>query len=151
MRSRFDPRGRDIEYFRQRDADKRFLDFKKFVESGEEDVDVASKIFKGGARRSTQRAVLKTLGRDGVKAFKGLLRPIPLIGALLDFGLSVVLGDPIPKALAKVAFAGILGVVGGLLGLAAAPFLVPLLLLHHLLVLLLQVLLAILLRENFMI
>jgi len=125
MRSRFDPRGRDIEYFRQRDADKRFLDFKKFVESGEEDVDVASKIFKGGARRSTQRAVLKTLGRDGVKAFKGLLRPIPLLGALLDFGLSVALGDPIPKALAKVAFAGVAGVIGGLGGLAAAPFLGP--------------------------
>ena len=125
MRSRFDPRGRDIEYFRQRDADKRFLDFKKFVESGEEDADIASKIFKGGARRSTQRAVLKTLGRDGVKAFKGLLRPIPLLGALLDFGLSVALGDPIPKALAKVAFAGVAGVIGGLGGLAAAPFLGP--------------------------
>ena len=126
MRSRFDPKGRDIEYFRQRDADKRFLDFKKFVESGEEDADIASKIFKGGARRSTQRKVyLKTLGRDGVKAFKGLLRPIPLLGALLDFGVSVALGDPIPKALAKVAFAGIAGVIGGLAGLAAAPFLGP--------------------------
>ena len=126
MRSRFDPRGRDIEYFRQRDADKRFLDFKKFVESGEQDADIASKIFKGGARRSTQRAILKTLGRDGVKAFRGLLRPIPLLGALLDFGVSVVLGDPIPKAIAKVAFAGITGVIGGLVGLSLAPFFGPL-------------------------
>ena len=126
MRTRFDPRGRDIEYFRQRDADKRFVDFKKFIESGDEDVDVASKIFKGGARRSTQRAILKTLGRDGVKAFRGLLRPIPLLGALLDFGVSVVLGDPIPKAIAKVAFAGITGVIGGLVGLSLAPFFGPL-------------------------
>ena len=126
MRTRFDPRGRDIEYFRQRDADKRFVDFKKFIESGDEDVDVASKIFKGGARRSTQRAILKTLGRDGVKAFRGLLRPIPLLGALLDFGVSVGLGDPIPKAIAKVAFAGITGVIGGLVGLSLAPFFGPL-------------------------
>ena len=37
----------------------------------------------------------------------------------------MALGDPIPKALAKVAFAGIAGVIGGLAGLAAAPFLGP--------------------------
>ena len=84
-----------------------------------------SRILKGGAKRSTRRFILKTLGRNGINAFRGLLRPVPLLGAVLDFGFSVALGDPIPKALAKVALAGIGGVIGGLAGLAAAPFLGP--------------------------
>ena len=120
----FDPR--DADYFSQKRKREGFERLQKAIEDPTDDLVPDSKIIKGGAKRSTRRLIIKTLGRNGITAFRGLLKPIPLIGALLDFGVSVGLGDPIPKALAKVAFAGIAGVIGGLGGLAAAPFLGPL-------------------------
>jgi len=120
---RDDPR--DVQYFKRTQITKGMLDLEKAKEEISEDL-APSKILKGGPIRSTKRAILKAFGKRGVLAFKGLLKPVPLIGALLDFGVNVAIGEPIPKALGKVVFAGLLGVFGGLLGTAAAAFLGPL-------------------------
>lgn len=77
-------------------------------------------IFGRGLGRAATRLGLKTIGKGGVKAVirlaKPLLSRVPIIGGLLEFGLSWALGDPIGKALLRGAGASLLGVVGGAIG-----------------------------------
>jgi len=77
-------------------------------------------VFGRGLGRAATRLGLKTIGRGGIKAVirlaKPLLSRVPIIGGLLEFGLSWALGDPIGKALLRGAGSSILGVVGAAIG-----------------------------------
>ena len=45
-----------------------------------------------------------------------ILRSVPLIGGILDFGLNLAFGEPIGRAAGKAVFAGIGGFIGGAIG-----------------------------------
>ena len=47
---------------------------------------------------------------------------LPVIGAIVDFGLAILEGDSIPKAASRSIFAGIGGAAGSFLGLIGGPF-----------------------------
>jgi len=56
--------------------------------------------------------------KGAVKFLRPLLKRIPLVGALLDFGISLLLGEPIGRAAAKSVGA----LIGGIFGSALGPF-----------------------------
>ena len=62
----------------------------------------------------------RILGKGGKKAILGFARPflkrLPIIGALIDFGLSVALGEDPGRAAFKAIGAGLLGFVGAAIG-----------------------------------
>lgn len=64
-------------------------------------------------------------GKGGAKAVLGFAKPflkrLPIIGALIDFGLSVALGEDPGRAAFKAIGAGLLGFIGGVLGGPFAP------------------------------
>lgn len=67
------------------------------------------------------RNMLKAIGMGpGAKGIMGFLRPvfkrIPIFGALIDFAVSLALGEPIGRAAAKAVGAGLGGALGTLLG-----------------------------------
>ena len=75
-----------------------------------------------GARRAPKRFLIRTFGKQGTR----ILRSVPLIGGILDFGLNLAFGEPIGRAAGKAVFAGIGGFIGGAigkaLGLLTGPF-----------------------------
>jgi hypothetical protein len=81
-----------------------------------------SNVFGRGFARAPQRLAIKgltaTLGKGGAKAVLKFVKPlvskIPIIGGLIEFGLSWALGEPIGKA----AFRGIGSVLVGAIGTA---------------------------------
>jgi hypothetical protein len=77
-------------------------------------------IFGRGLGRSGTRIGLKLVGKSGVKAAVKILRPftkaIPIIGGLLEFGLSLMEGDNVGKALFKAAGSTLFGAIGAALG-----------------------------------
>jgi muramidase (phage lysozyme) len=81
-----------------------------------------SNVFGRGFARAPQRVAIKgltaTLGKGGAKAVLKFVKPlvskIPIIGGLIEFGLSWALGEPIGKA----AFRGIGSVLVGAIGTA---------------------------------
>lgn len=90
-------------------------------DGGEPDVSKRGKgIFGRGLSRSGTRLGLKFLGRGGVKAALRLAKPllgrIPIIGGLLEFGLSWALGDSISKSLFRGIGALLIGAVGTAIG-----------------------------------
>jgi len=61
--------------------------------------------------------IFSKIGLKGaVKFLRPLLKRIPLVGALLDFGISLLLGEPIGRAAAKSVGALIGGIFGSVLG-----------------------------------
>jgi len=75
----------------------------------------------GGADiRSPLRQRPKVTFGGGNKALLSSVKPftkrLPIIGALLDFGLSVALGEPVGRAAFKAIGAGLLGSIGAALG-----------------------------------
>ena len=61
--------------------------------------------------------IFRKIGLKGaVKFLRPLLKRIPLVGALLDFGISLLLGEPIGRAAAKSVGALIGGIFGSVLG-----------------------------------
>jgi hypothetical protein len=74
---------------------------------------------RGGARAGT-RLGLKVIGKDATKQVLRFIKPIagraPLIGGLLEFGISWALGDPIGKAAFKGVGATLLGAIGTAIG-----------------------------------
>jgi murein DD-endopeptidase MepM/ murein hydrolase activator NlpD len=74
---------------------------------------------RGGARAGT-RLGLKLIGKDATKQVLRFIKPIagraPLIGGLLEFGISWALGDPIGKAAFKGVGATLLGAIGTAIG-----------------------------------
>ena len=75
-----------------------------------------------GAQRAPKRFLIRTFGKQGTR----ILRSVPLIGGILDFGLNLAFGEPIGRAAGKAVFAGIGGFIGGAigkaLGLLTGPF-----------------------------
>ena len=75
-----------------------------------------------GAQRTPKRFLIRTFGKQGTR----ILRSVPLIGGILDFGLNLAFGEPIGRAAGKAVFAGIGGFIGGAigkaLGLLTGPF-----------------------------
>jgi murein DD-endopeptidase MepM/ murein hydrolase activator NlpD len=84
--------------------------------------DVGSKVLGRGIQRAPQRLAIKgltaTLGKGGAKTVlkfvKPLVNKIPIIGGLIEFGLSWALGEPVGKA----AFRGIGSILLGGIGTA---------------------------------
>jgi hypothetical protein len=75
-----------------------------------------SKVGGRGLSRSATRLSAKLFGRGGAKTILKFIRPftkrLPIIGGLLDFGLSIALGEPLGRAAFKAIGAGILGTIG---------------------------------------
>jgi murein DD-endopeptidase MepM/ murein hydrolase activator NlpD len=80
----------------------------------------------GGSRNPLRRRPKVTTGRGGNRALLSSVRPflkripLPVVGALVDFGLSVALGENPGRAAFRAIGAGLLGAVG-----AAAGTVVP--------------------------
>ena len=80
----------------------------------------------GGGRNPLRRRPKVTTGRGGNRALLSSVRPflkripLPIVGALVDFGLSVALGENPGRAAFRAIGAGLLGAVG-----AAAGTVVP--------------------------
>jgi hypothetical protein len=79
----------------------------------------------GGARRGmfqkgARSAFMGLAGKGGAKAILGTVRPLlkrlPIIGALIDFGLSVALGENPGRAAFKAIGAALLGSLGAAVG-----------------------------------
>lgn len=77
-------------------------------------------VFGRGISRSLTRIGLKTLGKDTTKGILRIVRPFvknaPLIGGLLEFGISWALGDPLPKAAFRGVGSALLAAVGTAIG-----------------------------------
>jgi hypothetical protein len=75
---------------------------------------------RSGATRFGRNALVGLAGKGGAKAILGTVRPLlkrlPIIGALLDFGLSVALGEDPGRAAFKAIGAGLLGTLGAAIG-----------------------------------
>ena len=75
-----------------------------------------SKVGGRGLSRGATRLAAKLFGRGGAKTILKFIRPftkrLPIIGGLLDFGLSIALGEPLGRAAFKAIGAGILGTIG---------------------------------------
>lgn len=80
---------------------------------------------KRGLGRSGTRLALRTFGKGGTKVVLKFVRPflkrLPIIGALIDFGLSVALGENPGRAAFKAIGAGLLGSIGAAVGAIGGP------------------------------
>ena len=70
-----------------------------------------------GLSKIPDRLMLKLFGRR----IGRMAGRIPIIGGLIDFGLSLLEGDPIPKAATRATFAGIGGAIGAFIGSLTGP------------------------------
>ena len=77
---------------------------------------------RSGLTKAARGAFVGVLGKGGAKSVLGFVRPllkripIPVVGALIDFGLSVALGESPGRAAFKAIGAGLLGTIGAALG-----------------------------------
>lgn len=75
---------------------------------------------RGPVARLGRKTFVSALGKGGaktaLKTVRPLLKRLPIIGALLDFGLSVALGEDPGRAAFKAIGAGLLGSVGAAIG-----------------------------------
>ncbi|NDG26140.1 MAG: hypothetical protein EB120_03060 [Proteobacteria bacterium] len=85
-----------------------------------------SKLFGKGIDKAPGRLVTRILGKSGKKAILGFAKPflkrLPIIGALIDFGLSVALGEDPGRAAFKAIGAALLGAIGTAVGSLAFGF-----------------------------
>lgn len=81
---------------------------------------LGGKFARSGITNLARKGLVATLGKSGVKGVLRLAKPllgrIPLIGGLLEFGLSWALGDPIGRAAFKGVGALLVGAVGTAIG-----------------------------------
>ena len=75
---------------------------------------------RGPISQLGRKAFVSTLGKGGAKTVLKFIRPftkrLPIIGGLLDFGLSVALGEKIGRAAFRAIGATLLGAVGAAVG-----------------------------------
>ena len=75
---------------------------------------------RSGAENLARKGLVSLAGKGGAKAVLGAVRPLlkrlPIIGALIDFGLSVALGEDPGRAAFKAIGAGLLGSIGAAVG-----------------------------------
>jgi hypothetical protein len=97
---------------------------KKFGAEGVKSL--GGKYARSGATNLARNALVGVAGKGGAKAVLGFARPLlkrlPIIGALIDFGLSVALGENPGRAAFKAIGAGLLGTVGAAIGSLAFGF-----------------------------
>lgn len=92
-----------------------------------------SKVFNRGLQKAPQRIATKalaaTFGKGGAKTVLKFIRPflkripIPIVGALIDFGLSVALGESPGKSAFRAIGSGLAGIIGTAIG--SIPPLIP--------------------------
>ena len=82
----------------------------------------SSSITSRGIAKIPDRLMLKLFGRRIARAVGG----VPIVGGLLDFAISIIEGDPLPKAAFRATAAGLGGALGLFLGGLTGP-LAPLL------------------------
>jgi Cell Wall Hydrolase len=86
---------------------------------------ISADVGKRGLGRAGTRLALRTFGRGGSKLVLKFVRPflkrLPIIGALIDFGLSVALGENPGRAAFKAVGAGLLGSIGAAVGAIGGP------------------------------
>jgi rare lipoprotein A (peptidoglycan hydrolase) len=68
-----------------------------------------------GAKKATQAVIGKQATRQLLRLAKGPLSRLPLLGGLIEFGLSWALGDPVGKAAFRGVGTLLLGAVGSLI------------------------------------
>lgn len=77
-------------------------------------------VFGRGIGRAGTRLGLKLFGKGATKAVLGFIRPftkrLPIIGGLLDFGISVALGEKLGRAAFRAIGATLLGAIGAAIG-----------------------------------
>lgn len=84
---------------------------------GQETVEnLGGKYGRSAATNLTRKSAVSILGKGGTKAVLKFARPflkrIPIVGALIDFGLSVAFGEKLGRAAFKSIGAAILGTIG---------------------------------------
>ena len=81
---------------------------------------LGGKYARSGATNLARKGLVGLAGKGGAKAVLGFAKPflkrLPIIGALIDFGLSVALGEDPGRAAFKAIGAGLLGFVGAAIG-----------------------------------
>ena len=91
---------------------------KKFGKEGVESL--GGRYARSGATNLARKGLVGLAGKGGAKAILGFAKPflkrLPIIGALIDFGLSVALGEDPGRAAFKAIGAGLLGFVGAAVG-----------------------------------
>ena len=87
---------------------------------------LGGKYARSGAENLARKGLVSLAGKGGAKAVLGFAKPflkrLPIIGALIDFGLSVALGEDPGRAAFKAIGAGLLGSVGTAVGSLAFGF-----------------------------
>ena len=82
---------------------------------------IIAQIVKGG---KSSLSAIKVLARPLLRPVQGLLKRIPIVGALIDFGINTfIFGDPPTKAAFKAVSAGLIAGLGGAIG--SFPPLIP--------------------------
>lgn len=80
---------------------------------------------RGLLQRGARSAFIRLLGKGGAKTVLKFIRPfterLPIIGAFLDFALSIALGESIGRAAFRAIGAGVLGAIGTAAG-SIVPF-----------------------------
>jgi len=90
----------------------------KFIQKfGKENLkNLPKSLQRSGLEKASRKAAVGVLGKGGTKAVlkfaKPFLKRLPLIGGLIDFGLSVALGEPPGRAAFKAIGATVLGAIG---------------------------------------
>jgi len=90
---------------------------------------LGGKYARSGATNLARKGLVGLAGKGGAKAVLGFVRPLlkriplPVVGALIDFGLSVALGESPGKAAFKAIGAGLAGFIGAAIG--SIPVLIP--------------------------
>lgn len=128
----FDSYGRRVSKSAQRRYFERYGKTQFLERFGKEGLEnLPSAMRRGAIEKFGRRAFVGMLGKGGAKTVLGFVRPllkripIPVFGALIDFGLSWALGEDPGRAAFKAIGASILGIIGsglaGALGLAGGP------------------------------
>ena len=86
---------------------------------------LGGKYARSGVTNLARKGLVGIAGKSGAKAVLGFAKPflkrLPIIGALIDFGLSVALGEDPGRAAFKAIGAGLLGFIGGAIGAVGGP------------------------------
>jgi len=87
---------------------------------------LGGKYARSGATNLARKGLVGLAGKGGAKAVLGFAKPflkrLPIIGALIDFGLSVALGEDPGRAAFKAIGAALLGTIGAAVGSLAFGF-----------------------------
>jgi hypothetical protein len=96
---------------------------KKFGKEGVENL--GGKYARSAVSNVARKAFVGLVGKGGAKTVLKFIKPftkrLPIIGGLIDFGLSVALGESPGRAAFKAIGATLLGAIGGMIGAVGGP------------------------------